>query len=478
MSGLSWRFGPGRSGFARQGLRSFLFAGTILLSGASAAQAQTLEQALSAAYSNNPALLAERAELRATDEGVPQALGRWRPTVELVGSLGLNQTRQNFGANDVDTTPRTLTFQVVQNLYEGGGTTARVAVAEAEVKAARARLLGTEQGILLDTVTAYMDVVQNTAVLDLNRQNERRLERQLEATRDRFEVGEVTRTDVAQAESRVSRAQADTIAAAGDLEVSRAAYQEVVGELPGALTQPDAFPEIPTGREEAITIAQDRNPVVVAALFDLEAAERTVRVQAADLLPTVDLVGQAEHNRDSGVEDGRQSTLNVTATVTVPIYQQGIATSEIRTARQQAAQAERLIDDARRQATEDATAAWETYETALAQIRAFEDEVRATSIALEGVEQEAAVGSRTVLDVLDAEQELLDAQVNLVRAERDEVVALYDLLAAVGNLTAAGLALPVQVYDEQFYYDAVRDSVYDLDTWNEVFPGIVPKKSE
>ncbi len=478
MSGLFWRFGSSRFGFAQQGLRSCLLAGTILLSGAAAAQAQTLEQALSAAYANNPALQAERAELRATDEGVPQALGRWRPTVELVGSLGLNQTRQNFGANDVDTTPRTLTFRVTQNLYEGGGTTARVAAAEAEVKAARARLLGTEQGILLDTVTAFMDVVQDTAVLDLNRQNERRLVRQLEATRDRFEVGEVTRTDVAQAESRVSRAQADTIAAAGDLEVSRAAYQEVVGELPGALTPPDAFPDIPTGRDEAIAIAQDRNPVVVAAVFDREAAERTVRLQAADLLPTVDLVGQAQHNRDSGVEDGRQSTLNVTATVTVPIYQQGIATSEIRTARQQAAQAERLIDDARRQATEDATAAWEIHQTALAQIRAFEDEVRATSIALEGVEQEAAVGSRTVLDVLDAEQELLDAQVNLVRAERDEVVALYDLLSAVGNLTAAGLALPVQVYDEQFYYNAVRDSVYDLDTWNEVFPGIVPKKSE
>jgi len=478
MSAFSWHFGLNRSGFTRRGLRTFLLAGTVLLSGTGFAQAQSLEQALSAAYANNPALLAERAELRATDEGVPQALGRWRPTVELVGSLGVNQTRQNVGANDVDTTPRTVTFQVIQNLYEGGGTDARVAVAEAEVNAARARLLDTEQGILLETVTAFMDVVQDTAVLDLNRQNERRLIRQLEATQDRFEVGEVTRTDVAQAESRVSRAQADTIAAAGDLEVSRAAYQEVVGELPGALTPPEAFPDIPTGRDEAIAIAQDRNPVVLAALFDLESAERTVRVEAADLLPTVDLVGQAQHSREGAVEDSRQSTLNVTATVTVPIYQQGIVTSEIRSARQLAAQAKRLIDDARRQATEDATAAWETYQTALAQIRAFEDEVRATSIALEGVEQEAAVGSRTVLDVLDAEQELLDAQVNLVGAERDEVVALYDLLAAVGNLTAAGMALPVEVYDEQFYYNAVRDSVYDLDTWNEVFPGIVPKKSE
>ena len=468
----------GAAGRARTVAAAAVLAAGGVIAGLAPASSQTLEQALSAAYESNPALLAERAELRAVDEGVPQALGRWRPTVELVGTLAANQTRQNVGANDVDTTPRSIAFQVTQNLYEGGGTTARIAAAEAEVRAARARLSDTEQGVLFDVVTAFMDVVQDSAVLDLNTQNERRLVRQLEATQDRFEVGEVTRTDVAQAESRVSRAQADTISAAGDLEVSRAAYQEVVGELPGVLTPPDAFPDIPTSRDEAITIAQDRNPVVLAAVFDLEAAERNIRVEAADLLPTVDLQGQASHTQEGVADDSRQSTLNVTATVTVPIYQQGIATSEIRQARQLAAQAKRLIDDARRIAIEDATAAWETYQTALAQIRAFEDEVRATSIALEGVEQEAAVGSRTVLDVLDAEQELLDAQVNLVRAERDEVVALYDLLAAVGGLTAGGLALPVEAYDDQFYYNAVRDSLYDLDTWNEIFPGIVPSKTE
>lgn len=459
-------------------LRFICMAGTAMLLGAGAAHAQTLEQALSAAYTNNPTLLAERAEVRATDEGVPQAIGRWRPTVELVGTLGVNQTRQNFGANDNDTVPRTGTARVTQNLYEGGATEALTAAAEANVRAARARLLDVEQTVFFDTVSAFMDVVQNTAVLELNRQNERRLERQLEATQDRFEVGEVTRTDVAQAESRVSGAQAETIAASGDLQVSRAAYQEVVGELPGQLTAPEAFPAIPSSRDEAIALAQDRNPIVLSALFDYEVTKNNVRIEAADLLPTVDLVGQAQHSRESAGEDTKQNTLSLTATVTVPIYQQGIVTSEIREARQNAARARRLIDDAQRQAIEDATASWETYQAALAQIRAFEDEVRATSIALEGVEQEAAVGSRTVLDVLDAEQELLDAQVNLVAAERNEVVARYDLLAAVGSLTAVDLALPVQVYAPEFYYNAVRDSIYDLDTWNELFPGIVPKKSE
>lgn len=456
-------------------LGATLLGGALLVSGA---QAQTLDQAMIQAYENNPTLQAERAQVRATDEGVPQSLGRWRPTVELVGTLGYDRTTTDPGSNRDSRSFYSGAAQVTQNLYEGGGTTARVAQSEALVKAARARLIDTEQLILLDTVSAFMDVVRDRAVLDLNIQNEERLNRQLEATGDRFEVGEVTRTDVAQAESRVSGAQADRIAAAGNLEVSRAAYQQVVGELPGNLTSPASFPEIPRSRDEAIALAQDRNPSVVAAIFDLESAKHGIRIEAADLLPTVDLVGLAQANRETAGSDVDSDAFRLTATVTVPIYQQGIATSEIREARQGAARAQRLIDEAQRQATEDATAAWETYQSALAQIRAREDEVRATSIALEGVEQEAAVGSRTVLDVLDAEQELLDARVNLVQAQRDEIVARYDLIAAVGGLNAIELQLPVRGYDVEFYYNAVRNSVYDLGTWNEIFPGIVERDEE
>ena len=454
-------------------LGAYLMGGSLLLAGG--VQAQTLDQAMISAYENNPTLQAERARVRATDEGVPQSLGRWRPTVEIVGSLGYDSTTTDPGNTTDSRSFYSGAAQVTQNLYEGGGTTARVAQSEAAVKAARARLLDTEQSVLLDTVSAFMDVVRDRAVLDLNQQNEVRLQRQLEATRDRFEVGEVTRTDVAQAESRLSRALADRIAATGNLEVSRAAYQQVVGELPGNLTSPDSFPSIPNGREEAISLAQDRNPSVIAAIFDLETAKHSIRIEAADLLPTVDLIGSATANRDVARKGTDTDAFRVTATVTVPIYQQGIATSEIREARQDAARAQRLIDEAQRQAVEDATAAWETYQSALAQIRAREDEVRATSIALEGVEQEAAVGSRTVLDVLDAEQELLDARVNLVQAQRDEIVARYDLIAAVGGLNVFELSLPVRAYDVEFYYNAVRNSVYDLGTWNEIFPGLVER---
>ncbi len=456
--------------------------GGCLLSGAvfatGTAWGQTLDQALMQAYQNNPSLQAERARVRATDEGVPQTLGRWRPTVELVGTLGADRTTTDPGGVRDSRTFYSGAAQVTQNLYEGGGTTARVAQSEALVKAARARLLDAEQTVLLNTVSAFMDVVSDAAVLTLNGQNEERLKRQLEATQDRFEVGEVTRTDVAQAESRVSRAQADKIASAGSLEVSRAAYQQVVGELPGPLKAPESFPGIPSGRDEAVALAQDRNPNVLASMFDLESAKHAIRVEAADLLPTVDLVGLAQANREVAGSDVDTDSYRITATVTVPIYQQGIATSEIREARQDAARAQRLIDDARRTAIEDATAAWETYQSTLAQIRAREDEVRATSIALEGVEQEAAVGSRTVLDVLDAEQELLDARVNLVQAQRDEVVARYDLIASVGGLNVMDLNLPVQAYDVEFYYKAVRDSVYDIDTWNEIFPGIVERDAD
>ncbi|MEQ8604134.1 MAG: TolC family outer membrane protein [Marivibrio sp.] len=429
---------------------------------APAASAQSLDEAMAKAYRDNPTLQARRAQLRAVDEGVPQALSGWRPSVEMTGTVGGVRTRQNINPRKDTRTTRSLQLEIRQNLYNGGSTAANVAAAEADVLAERARLLSTEQSVLFDAVSAYMDVVRDQAVLSLNQQNERRLRRQLEATRDRFEVGEVTRTDVAQAESRLSRASSDRIRAAGNLEVSRATYERVVGAPPGELEQPTGLVELPSSRGEAVELAGARNPDVSATIYDRRSALSAIDSQVGDLLPDVDVVGTASHNRKTFSTDSEQNELRLTAELTVPIYQQGFQTSEVREAKQRARQALDAIEEARRAATEDATSAWETYRTSLAEIEAIREEVRAAEIALEGVQQEATVGQRTVLDVLDAEQELLDARVSLVEAERDLLVARYDLLGAVGGLTARDLGLDVDYYDPYSHYSGVRNQVWGL----------------
>jgi len=430
---------------------------TALSSGA--AHGQTLYEAMAIAYDSNPRILSERSRLRATDESVPQALAGWRPTLEATGSLGRVRENRNQGGNREYRTRFATGIRVTQNIYEGGRTQASIARAEADVLAGRAELLSVEQEVLLDVATSYLNVVRDREVLRLQIANERRLERQLEATQDRFEVGEVTRTDVAQAESRLARATADRIASESDLEVSNAFYEQVVGQPPG---EDVAYPEaeeagIPATRDESTQLATERNPDVLTTFYEWRSAQRTVDQEFADLLPSVDVEGEVDRTRNVAADDRTVESASVTANLTIPIYQAGSETSEVREAKQLVRQANDRIVDARRQAVEDAASAWETLQSSRAQIIANEAEVRATQIALEGVEQEAAVGSRTVLDILDAEQEFLDAQVSLVRARRDVFVNGYSLLSAIGSLTARDLTLPLQYYDEQEYYDQVRN---------------------
>jgi len=430
---------------------------TALSSGA--AHGQTLYEAMAIAYDSNPRILSERSRLRATDESVPQALAGWRPTLEATGSLGRVRENRSQGGNREYRTRFTTGIRVTQNIYEGGRTQASIARAEADVLAGRTELLSVEQDVLLDVATSYLNAVRDREVLRLQIANERRLERQLEATQDRFEVGEVTRTDVAQAESRLARATADRIASESDLEVSNAFYEQVVGRPPGEdVSYPEAEEAgIPATRDESTQLATERNPDVLTTFYERRSAQRTVDQEFADLLPSVDVEGEVDRTRNVAADDRTVESASVTANLTIPIYQAGSETSEVREAKQLVRQANDRIVDARRQAVEDAASAWETLQSSRAQIIANEAEVRATQIALEGVEQEAAVGSRTVLDILDAEQEFLDAQVSLVRARRDVFVNGYSLLSAIGSLTARDLTLPLQYYDEQEYYDQVRN---------------------
>ncbi len=449
----------------RRGLASGILLGlAVAVSVTPPAVAQTLEEALATAYSSNPDLLAARAQLRSVNEGVPQALSNWRPQVTVSGSAGLERREfQGDSGSDTETTePWEVGVGVTQSLYRGGRTTAETARAEAEVEAQRARLTATEQEVLLDAVVAHMDVWRDQSVLQLNRKNEQVLGRQLEAARDRFTVGEITRTDVAQSEARLARATAERIDAEGNLASSRAIYQKVIGIYPGILVQPPALEGLPSEQKTVVDIALARNPNLASAQFSASAARHRIREDLGRFLPEVSLTGDISHSEENVVENGETDQYRVLAQVTIPLYQQGLVSSQVREDKQIANQRRLEIDAARRTVEQNAIRAWEAYQTARAQIVSITAEVAANRIALEGVRQEQAVGARTVLDLLDAEQELLDSEVNLVRAQRDDLVAAYAELATMGRLTATDLKLPVDVYDPVSDYEAVRNKWFGL----------------
>ncbi len=424
------------------------------------AHGQTLNEALAAAYANSPVLRAERAGLRATDEQVPQALSNWRPTIDVTGDVKRSDTfgsNRNFGSKDQIRTPRGVALNITQPVFRGLRTLAATREAENTVEAARARLMSTEQDVLLDAATAYMNVVRDQAVLDLEIGNEKVLRRQLQAARDRFEVGEVTRTDVSQAEARLAGATAERIKAEGDLVASRAVYRNVVGEAPRKLTAPAPPGGLPADREAALDLARDDHPDVVSALFDERAARDKVKGVGGELLPTVSLNAKVRRDFETIATKSQFEEQSIGATLTMPLYQSGAVYSRLRQAKQTVGQERLEVAQARRDVVQGVTQAWEALQTARARIVSFTAQVRANEIALEGVKREAEVGARTVLDILDAEQELLGASVNLVGAQRDEVVAAFQLKAAVGRLTARQLNLPVDFYDPERHYREVRD---------------------
>lgn len=424
------------------------------------ALSETLAEALTQAYQYNPRLMAQRARLRSVDEQVPQALSGWRPTVTASANAGYRQIDQEEdravdASNDLFN--RRINATIEQPLFRGGRTLAATRSAENAVRAERARLWSQEQNVLLDATTAYVDVVSAAAVVNLQTLNEQRLTRQLEATRDRFRVGEVTRTDVFQSEARLARATAERIRAEGTLEARRAEYKNVVGILPGDIKKPPMPTNLPPTREAAIAAAQAGNPDILAAEYDERASMDNIDFVRGELLPTVSLVGEAEREWEAVRENSRFDTLEASVRMTVPLYQAGGTYARLRAAKQTAAERRRLMDQARRNAEQAASQGFTNVQTARAATKSFAKQVQANEVALEGVTREAQVGARTVLDVLDAEQELVDSQVRLVQAEREEVVASYELTSATGGLTADKLRLAVDLYDPEAHYREVRD---------------------
>ena len=423
---------------------------------AGSAQAQSLEQALVSAYLTNPQLEAQRAALRATDELVPQALSGWRPSVTAEGATIFNDTDRSGNQSDTFTTLQS-SLAVDQEIYSGGETVANTRRAERLVRVERARLMVVEQSVLLDAVTVYTDLLAARAVLDFANQNESRLRRQLQATQDRFEVGEVTRTDVAQSDARLSGAIADRIEAEGAVAAAIASYRRVINQEPAGLVVPPPLSPLPATEDEAQHLAEELNPNIAAAQYNLAAARADVDVAESSLLPRLSVRGELAYARDPNeVLDWRRDA-SIGANLRVPLYQGGGEYARVRQTKQTVRQRRDDVEDTLRAVRDEVTSSWEALLTATSRIESIAAQVRANEIAVEGSRQEALVGQRTTLDVLDQESDLFQSQVDLVRARRDQIVASYRLKAAVGQLTPGGIGLPVQEYDDAAYYNDTRN---------------------
>ncbi|MEN6543141.1 TolC family outer membrane protein [Parvibaculum sp.] len=432
------------------------------------ASAENLVDALSAAYQSNPDLQSQRAQQRATDEQVPQALAGWRPTVTAQGTYAATRSRANLkapaGASlDANSRPLTGSVTLSENLFAGGRTVNSTAQAEHVVEAGQNSLLSAEQATLLNAVAAYMNVIRDQGVVDLNKNNVEVLKRQLEQTQDRFRVGELTRTDVAQSEARLSGAKTGLRQAEAQLTASRASYEKIVGHGPADLVKPAAVANLPQSEDQARAYAERNNPDLKAARASEAASRAAVSVAKGALLPTFDVQAQYQYARDPSSSALSSATVrtsdesSIMGVLTIPLYQSGAEYSKVRAAKEQASAALMQIASVQRLVDEAVRDAWEQLLAARSNIVSSQEQVKANEIALEGVKQEEQVGSQTTLDVLNAEQELLNARVTLVSAERDEVVASYNLLAATGQLTARQLQLPVKYYDPQVNADEVRD---------------------
>ena len=437
---------------------------------AAAAQAEALPEALAKAYQSNPQLNAERARQRATDENVPQALAGYRPQIVASLSGGLQAVRDLLPNNTIQTAtlkPWTIGVTVTQTLFNGFKTANSVRVAELQVQSGREALRNVGQGVLLDAVTAYSNVLANQSLVDAQRSNVAFLRETLGIVQKRLNAGDVTPTDTSQAEARLSRGLADLNAAEVNLAISQATYAQVIGNPPARLSPAEPVDRyLPRSRDEATGLAFKGHPAVLAAGFDVDVATTSINVAESSLYPTVTLQGSASRSRDG------DPTLSVFGTdqasvigqVTAPIYDGGTAASQTRQAKEVAAQSRLVLDQVRNQARTAATGAWVAHEGAKIAVSASESEVRAAGVALQGVQKEAQGGQRTTIDVLNSQQELISAKARLIGAQRDRVIASYTLLSAIGKLYVKTLGLNTPDYLPEVHYHQVRDAWHGLRT--------------
>lgn len=463
-----------------RGVKAFTGAAAAVLllawMGPTPALADTIESALVRAYQNNPQLNAQRASVRSTDENVPQALSGYRPRIAVTGSAGYQYTdtvTTAGGTPDVlvrtgihgANAPRSIGATATQTLFNGQQTANRTRAAESQVSGAREALRVLEQTVLLQAATIYMDYLRDSAIVEVQKSNVRVLEQTLKQTRDRFSVGEVTRTDVAQSEAQLAAGKTQLLTAEANLTTTRSNFRRIIGIEPQALapgSPVDRF--LPGTLPSAVDLGLTQNPNVTAAMFGIDVSHLQVKVNEGALLPTVTLQASVQQSYEQTMTIQRSFGASALAQLSVPVYQGGGEYALIRQSKETLAQQRLNLEQVRDQTRANVVTAWGQLVAGKAQVQSAQSQVSASEIALNGVREEAKAGQRTTLDVLNAQQALVNARVALVTAQHDRVVASYAVLNAVGRLSPLVLKLNTTVYDPSVHYHQVRDSWFGVRT--------------
>jgi outer membrane protein len=438
--------------------------------GLTPALADTIDAALVRAYQNNPQLNAQRAAVRSTDENVPQALSGYRPRVAITASAGYQYTdvlttAGGTGTNLVKTivhganAPRSVGVTASQTIFNGQQTANRTRAAESQVSGAREALRVLEQSVLLAGATIYMDFLRDSAIVEVQRSNTRVLEQTLKQTRDRFNVGEVTRTDVAQSEAQLAAGKTQQLTAESNLTTTRANFRRIIGNEPENLapgSPVDRF--LPGTLPSAVDLGLIENPNVTAAMFGIDVNYLQVKINEGALLPVVTLQGSVQQSYEQTQTIFRSFGASVIGQLSIPVYQGGAEYALIRQSKETLAQQRLNLETTRDQTRASVVQAWGQLLAGKAQVASAQSQVTASEIALNGVREEAKAGQRTTLDVLNAQQALVNARVALVTAQHDRVVASYAVLNAVGRLSPLVLNLSTTIYDPSVHYHQVRDS--------------------
>jgi outer membrane protein len=438
--------------------------------GLTPALADTIDAALVRAYQNNPQLNAQRAAVRSTDENVPQALSGYRPRVAVTASAGYQYTDVLTTAGGTGTTlvktivhganaPRSVGVTASQTIFNGQQTANRTRAAESQVSGAREALRVLEQSVLLAGATIYMDFLRDSAIVEVQRSNTRVLEQTLKQTRDRFNVGEVTRTDVAQSEAQLAAGKTQQLTAESNLTTTRSNFRRIIGNEPENLapgSPVDRF--LPGTLPSAVDLGLIENPNVTAAMFGIDVNYLQVKINEGALLPVVTLQGSVQQSYEQTQTIFRSFGASVIGQLSIPVYQGGAEYALIRQSKETLAQQRLNLETTRDQTRASVVQAWGQLLAGKAQVASAQSQVTASEIALNGVREEAKAGQRTTLDVLNAQQALVNARVALVTAQHDRVVASYAVLNAVGRLSPLVLNLSTTIYDPSVHYHQVRDS--------------------
>jgi outer membrane protein len=431
--------------------------------------ADTIEAALVRAYQTNPQLNAQRASVRSTDENVPQALSGYRPKMSVTASGGYQYTDVKSSTLGIsnringEQIPRSVGATISQTLFNGNQTANRTRAAEGQVSSAREGLRVLEQTVLLSAATIYMDYLRDSAIVEVQKSNVRVLEQTLKQTRDRFNVGEVTRTDVAQSEAQLAAGRTQQLTAESNLTTTRSNFRRIIGNEPEALapgSPVDRF--LPSTLSTAVELGLTENPNVTASMFGIDVSYLNVKVSEGALFPTLTLQASAQHGYEQSITTPRQFVGSAVAQLSVPVYQGGAEYALIRQSKETLAQQRLNLEQVRDQTRASVVQAWGQLLAGRAQVSSAQAQVAASEIALNGVREEARAGQRTTLDVLNAQQALVNARVALVTAQHDRVVASYAVLNAVGRLSPQVLKLNTAVYDPSVHYHQVRDSWFGV----------------